>query len=177
MSRRARTDESRADQSRKGEARPPMRSRFSGNLALPESVLKDAKARKMRLHWMATSVYGDEGSASVQLSNRMLRGWTPVAASRYPELIPIVLPGRKLSEVIERGGQILMEKPLHEWQADREELRRENMRDMQAIKWSDAATSDLMPKYEADGGNQVMHRRVVESGGEPSQGGPQFQDE
>jgi hypothetical protein len=173
--RRARGDESRAEQSRKADARPAMRSRFAGNLSLPESVLKDAKARKVRLHWMATSIVGDQGLASTQLGNRMMRAWTPVPATQYPELTTVILPGRQASEIIERGGMVLMEKPLHLWQADREELRRENLKEMQTIKWADQPSTggDLpMPRFDAV--NQTSHRHVVESGG-GNNAGAQFQ--
>lgn len=165
MARRARTDESRVDQSRAAEKRPALKSRFALSLSIPPEVIKDAKARGVRLHWMNRAVLGDEGAASVQLGQRMMRGWTPVPASRYQDMAAPPLPGRPALELIERGGMILMEKNLKDWQADREELRVENMNNVQRIKWIDGAqNADPRMPFTQDANDVSIMRQAPRPG-------------
>lgn len=174
MARRVREAETRSETSRVAEARRPLKNRYSGVLTIPETIRKQFAAKGMGLHWMAEAVYGEPGAASTALQMRMMNGWTPVSASQVPDLMTIPLPGKEPDVIIRRGGQILMQKPLKEIKADREQLRLENMAELRAIKWADAPQTNepAMPRIELANQTGIS---VVET--QKRQSGAAFKDE
>ena len=72
------------------------------------------------------------------MTDRMVRGWAPVPASRHPEMVPPPLPGYEGMEVtvIRRGGLILCEKMTEEVEQVRRDRDLENIEMLQDVAWT-----------------------------------------
>lgn len=83
------------------------------------------------------------------MTDRMIRGWQPVPATRHPEMVPPPLPGYEGTEatVIRRGGLILCEKHTHEVEAAKAVKEAENLEMLQDIAWTGQEDPNL-PRFE-----------------------------
>lgn len=152
--------ETRAVESRAAGKRTMPQTRHVGALYIPEEIRLEAKKRGMVLRWVAETVEGAPRAVNVQ--NRLMNGWQPVMADRYPQLVPPVLPGQQPEQIIRRGGQILVERPIKDHLAERADVDAQNMEDLQQVNWADGPNEPTMPR--ADFGSKVNIERVVSTG-------------
>jgi len=139
----------RATQTRKMESREATErkapgTRYKHKLFIPDEIIAAEKRKGFGVRWIAMTVHNHPLDNNVE--SRLMNGWQPLRADEYPKLLPpIVLPGREAPQIITRGGQILCRKPLVDIEADREEVRRETMDDLQSVNWSnkDNKTKEL----------------------------------
>lgn len=128
---RPRAAEARGMESREAEQRRSVKTGYVGQLYFdPNDIPKG-----MRYRWKAMSVLNQPLDGNIQRA--MMEGWKPVPADRHPLAVPPTIPGRDPStaNIIVRGGQILMERPEKDVRADQEELRRENLRQLESVNW------------------------------------------
>lgn len=166
MAQRPRAGETRDEGKRKAQRRIPLRNRMQGALAIPESIIKEAAGRGMKLHWVAETVRNEPNQNMVQ--SRLMNDWVPVAASKYPELVPPLLPGQQPEQIIRRGGQILCELPIEFWNEDLQERRKESADALRQVNWGDQG--GIAPELRVDEKSSVHIEQVV------TKGDPQFQD-
>jgi hypothetical protein len=95
------------------------------------------------------------------MTDRMVRGWHPVPASRHPEMVPPPLPGYEgiEAQVIRRGGLMLCERPSRDVAYDRNLRDRENLEMLQDVAWTGHADPNL-PRFE-DRDSGVNFERVT----------------
>ena len=93
------------------------------------------------------------------MTDRMIKGWQPVPASRHPEMVPPPLPGYEGMEVsvIRRGGLILCERPTREVEQAKIERDIENMEMLQDVAWTGQADPN-MPRIDE---SQVGFEKVT----------------
>lgn len=80
---------------------------------------ESARPEGFTYQWNAVAVIGNEDIVSRQMASMMRNGWTPVPASRHPELHGFKKPGPEDHIII--GGQMLMERPVEMTEEAREE--------------------------------------------------------
>lgn len=153
--RETRMSESRAS----NQARMPQ-TRHVGMLHIPEQIQREARKRGMILRWIAETVEGSPRAVNVQA--RLMNGWKPVMVDQYPDMATPVLPGQQPEQIIRRGGQILVEKSIKEYQAERAEIDREHLEELRHVNWADGPNDPTMPRE--DFGSRVDVERVVSQG-------------
>lgn len=132
MARSSRMASSRAAESREAGMRKRPETHFQSKLYVP----KDKIPHGMTYSWVRESTLNEPDPDN--MTDRMIRGWQPVPASRHPEMVPPPLPGYEGMEVtvIRRGGLILCECPtadVNERQQDRD---LENIETLQDVAWT-----------------------------------------
>lgn len=152
--------ETRMSESRLSNQKPMPQTRHVGMLYVPEHIQKEAKKRGMILRWIAETVEGSPRAVNVQ--SRLINGWKPVMVDQYPDMQTPVLPGQQPEQIIRRGGQILVEKPIKDYLAERADVDAQNMEDLQQVNWADGPNEPTMPR--ADFGSKVNIERVVSTG-------------
>lgn len=117
-----------------------------------------------RYFWMRESTLGQPDEANV--TKMMMAGWKPVPATRHPELIPPRLPGREdeMTQIIRRGGLILMEKPEAMVQEAERYLRELNLRTVRNIQVTQGGEGlnedDRVKVFENEGSFSHAARQV-----------------
>lgn len=132
MARSSRMASSRAAESREAGMRKRPETHFQSKLYVP----KEKIPANMTYSWVRESTLNEPDPDN--MTDRMIRGWQPVPASRHPEMVPPPLPGYEGMEVsvIRRGGLILCECPtvdVNERNADRD---LENIETLQDVAWT-----------------------------------------
>jgi len=107
MARASRVSQSRAAESRESGMRKRPETHFQSKLYVP----KDKIPSGMTYAWVRESTLNEPDPDN--MTDRMIKGWAPVPASRHPEMVPPPLPGYEGLEVqvIRRGGLMLCECP------------------------------------------------------------------
>lgn len=154
MARQARSTESRGANTRRSDERPPRRTRYQGRTYVNPEVIP----KGMTYSWIAESVLNEPQADNVTM--KLVNGWSPVPASRHPEMVAPPLPGYEGSEatVIRRGGLLLVERPTKDVVADQRELAEENRQIMEGISW---AAPDEAGMVRQDYGSRVDIERVT----------------
>lgn len=94
----------RQDRDARASQRPQLSADRRTRLYIPPEV----KPQDKEWRWVAESVHNAPNDGRVE--SALQDGWTPVDASKYPDLRPPSLPGReKTDNLVRKGGQILME--------------------------------------------------------------------
>lgn len=146
----------RSAQTRRAEEHPMAATRYRGKLYIdPHKVKKGYTYR-----WVRESARNEPDPSNV--TDSQINNWVPVPASLHPELVPPPLPGEedKQSQVIRRGGLILMMKPTHEVAADRRAVLEENMAAIEGIADFTSHADELMPRFNQS--SKVRIEQVVE---------------
>lgn len=146
----------RSAQTRRAEEHPMAATRYRGKLYIdPHKVKKGYTYR-----WVRESARNEPDPSNVTESQ--INDWVPVPASLHPELVPPPLPGEeaKQSQVIRRGGLILMMKPTHLYEAGRQAVREENMQAIEGIADFTSHADELMPRFNQS--SKVRIEQVVE---------------
>lgn len=146
----------RGAQTRRAEEHPMAATRYRGKLYVdPHKVKKGFTYR-----WVRESSRNEPDPSNV--TDAQIGNWQPVPASLHPELVPPALPGEeaKQSQVIRRGGLILMMKPTAEVREDRRAVSRENLENIQGIADFTSHADELMPRF--DRSSKVHIEQVVE---------------
>lgn len=132
MARISRQAGSRAAETREANLRKTPETHYQSKLYVPKSKIPPG----MTYSWVRESTLNEPDPDN--MTDRMIRGWQPVPASRHPEMVPPPLPGYEGMEVtvIRRGGLILCEKPEEEVQQARRDRDLENIEMLQDIAWT-----------------------------------------
>jgi hypothetical protein len=95
------------------------------------------------------------------MTDRMIKGWAPVPASRHPEMVPPPLPGYEglEAQVIRRGGLMLCECPTRDVNDRIEDRDLENIETLQDVAWTGQNDPNL-PRFE-DKDSGVSFERVT----------------
>ena len=155
MARTPRASQTRASDSRESGMRKVPETHYQSKLYVPKHKIPDG----MTYSWVRESTLNEPDPDN--MTDRMVRGWQPVPASRHPEMVPPPLPGYEGMEVsvIRRGGLILCEKFTEEVQQSREDRDMENMEMLQDIAWTGQSDPNL-PRFE-DRDSGVSFERVT----------------
>lgn len=155
MARSSRISQSRAATDRNSEMRKVPETHYQSKLYVPKHKIPDG----MTYSWVRESTLNEPDPDN--MTDRMVRGWQPVPASRHPEMVPPPLPGYEGMEVtvIRRGGLILCEKFTEEVKQAREDRDLENMEMLQDIAWTGQNDPNL-PRFE-DRDSGVSFERVT----------------
>ena len=155
MARTPRVSQTRASDSRESGMRKVPETHYQSKLYVPKHKIPDG----MTYSWVRESTLNEPDPDN--MTDRMVRGWQPVPASRHPEMVPPPLPGYEGMEVsvIRRGGLILCEKFTEEVQQAREDRDMENMEMLQDIAWTGQSDPNL-PRFE-DRDSGVSFERVT----------------
>lgn len=139
MARQSRMAESRAADSREAGLRKRPDTHFQSKLYVP----KDKIPPNMTYAWVRESTLNEPDPDN--MTDRMIRGWQPVPASRHPEMVPPPLPGYEGLEVavIRRGGLILCECPTREVAERQQDRDLENIETLQDVAWTGNADPNL----------------------------------
>jgi hypothetical protein len=131
--------ESRAADSREAGLRKRPDTHFQSKLYVP----KDKIPPNMTYAWVRESTLNEPDPDN--MTDRMIRGWQPVPASRHPEMVPPPLPGYEGLEVavIRRGGLILCECPTREVAERQQDRDLENIETLQDVAWTGNADPNL----------------------------------
>lgn len=134
---------SRTATNREAGQRKTPQTHYQSKLYVPPNRIPDG----MTYSWVRESTLNEPDPDN--MTDRMIRGWQPVPASRHPEMVPPPLPGYEGIEVqvIRRGGLILCERPSSEVDEARFERDRENMEVLQDVAWTGHADPNL-PRFE-----------------------------
>lgn len=123
LSRPNRLSEGRGAASREGQQRRMSLTSDQGILYFPQHLIPKDK----QYMWARHSCVGqpDQGNMTMNQMN----DWTPVPASRHPEIQLPAIPGfeERSDAVIIRGANILMEKPKEWYDADKKLLEKKNI--------------------------------------------------
>lgn len=133
----------RAQQTRNSDTRAAGTRRMPG-MAYRGKLAWDAQkipADKV-YRWVAESIQGVPDPENV--ASRLTNGWTYVPADRHPE-IPLLDP---TSNVIKRGGQVLMERDRSIHEEDLEMIRRENEDILRSTQWTGMDGDPTMPRVD-----------------------------
>lgn len=132
MARISRQAGTRAAASREAGLRKTPETHYQSKLYVPKQKIPSG----MTYSWVRESTLNEPDPDN--MTDRMIRGWQPVPASRHPEMVPPPLPGYEGTEVtvIRRGGLILCEKPEEEVQMARRDRDLENIEMLQDIAWT-----------------------------------------
>lgn len=152
--------ETRMSESRLSNQKHMPQTRHVGMLHIPEPIQREAKKRGMVLRWIAETVEGAPRAVNVQ--GRLMNGWKPVMVDQYPDMATPVLPGQQPEQIIRRGGQILVEKPIKDYLAERADIDAEHMAELSQVNWADGPNDPTMPRQ--DFGSRVDVERVVSQG-------------
>lgn len=155
MPRVSRTAETRTANTREAGARQPPATHYQSKLYVPRHKIPP----NMTYSWVRESTLNEPDPDN--MTDRMVRGWQPVPASRHPDMVPPPLPGYEGVEVsvIRRGGLILCEKPTDEVEHAKRERDRENLEMLQDVAWTGHADPNL-PRFE-DKDSGVAFERVT----------------
>lgn len=139
MARQSRNAVSRAAETREASMRKRPETHFQSKLYVPAEKIP----ANMTYAWVRESTLNEPDPDN--MTDRMIRGWSPVPASRHPEMVPPPLPGYEGLEVsvIRRGGLILCECPtrdVNDRVADRD---LENIETLQDVAWTGNADPNL----------------------------------
>lgn len=156
MARISRQAGSRAAETREANLRKTPETHYQSKLYVPKSKIPPG----MTYSWVRESTLNEPDPDN--MTDRMIRGWQPVPASRHPEMVPPPLPGYEGMEVtvIRRGGLILCEKPEEEVQQARRDRDLENIEMLQDIAWTGQEDPNL-PRFE-DRESSVQIEKIVE---------------
>lgn len=132
MARISRQAGSRAADTREAGQRKAPETHYKSKLYVPKHKIPDG----MTYSWVRESTLNEPDPDN--MTDRMVRGWAPVPASRHPEMVPPPLPGYEGMEVtvIRRGGLILCEKLEEEVQQARRDRDLENIEMLQDVAWT-----------------------------------------
>lgn len=132
MARASRMAQSRAAESREAGLRKRPETHFQSKLYVP----KDKIPANMTYAWVRESTLNEPDPDN--MTDRMIRGWQPVPASRHPEMVPPPLPGYEGMEVqvIRRGGLILCECPTRDVEERNADRDLENIETLQDVAWT-----------------------------------------
>lgn len=132
MARTSRMAQTRAAESREAGLRKRPETHFQSKLYVP----KDKIPHDMTYSWVRESTLNEPDPDN--MTDRMIKGWQPVPASRHPEMVPPPLPGYEGMEVqvIRRGGLILCECPTREVEERIAERDLENIETLQDVAWT-----------------------------------------
>lgn len=148
MVRVSRSGETRANSTRTAEQRAVPETHYQSKLYVPKSQIPDG----MEYAWVRESTLNEPDPDN--MTDRMIRGWTPVPADRHPKMVPPPLPGYEgvTVSVIRRGGLILCEKFAEEVAEARNARDIENMEIMQDIAWTGQEDPNLPRFVDKDSG-------------------------
>ena len=148
----------RSAQTRRADEHPMAATRYRGKLYVDQHKVKKGYTYR----WVRESSRNEADPSNV--TDAQINNWQPVPASLHPEMVPPALPGdeAKQSQVIRRGGLILMMKPTHEVLADRRAVQAENMENLQGIADFTSHADELMPRFNQS--SKVHIEQVVEKG-------------
>lgn len=143
MARASRMAQSRAADTRESGMRKRPETHFQSKLYVP----KDKIPPNMEYAWVRESTLNEPDPDN--MTDRMIRGWQPVPASRHPEMVPPPLPGYEGLEVqvIRRGGLILCECPSREVEDRRQDRDLENIETLQDVAWTGQSDPN-MPRID-----------------------------
>ena len=143
MARSSRMAQSRAAETRETGMRKRPETHFQSKLYVP----KDKIPSNMEYAWVRESTLNEPDPDN--MTDRMIRGWQPVPASRHPEMVPPPLPGYEGLEVqvIRRGGLILCECPSRDVQERRQDRDLENIETLQDVAWTGQSDPN-MPRID-----------------------------
>lgn len=155
MARISRQAGTRAATSREAGMRKAPETHYQSKLYVPRQKIPDG----MTYAWVRESTLNEPDPDN--MTDRMIRGWQPVPASRHPEMVPPPLPGYEGTEVtvIRRGGLILCERFTEDVEYARRERDMENMEMLQDIAWTGQSDPNL-PRFE-DRDSGVSFERVT----------------
>ena len=156
--RKTRATEVRATTERKAQKRTMPPPSYTGRFYID----KDTIPPGMEYRWVAIEVMGQ--TVAEKWNIRSAGGWKPVPRSRHLDRFPYIpMPGSSgdaYKDIIVAGGQILMEIDKEAYEAGREELRRRNLENEEAIAWTGTENFDrATPK--TDFGSRVAIERVT----------------
>ena len=155
MARASRVSQSRAAETRESGARKRPETHFQSKLYVP----KDKIPVGMTYAWVRESTLNEPDPDN--MTDRMIKGWAPVPASRHPEMVPPPLPGYEGMEaqVIRRGGLMLCECPTRDVNDRIEDRDLENIETLQDVAWTGQGDPNL-PRFE-DKDSGVSFERVT----------------
>ena len=132
MARVSRTAQTRTANTRSAEMRPQSQTHYQSKLHIPSNKIPNG----MNYAWVRESTLHEPDPDN--MTDRMIKGWSPVPAERHSEMVPPPLPGYEGMEasVIRRGGLILCERPTREVEMARQERDMENMEVLQDVAWT-----------------------------------------
>ena len=143
MARVSRVAQSRAATTRSSDMRPQSETHFQSKLHVPSNKIPDG----MTYAWVRESTLNEPDPDN--MTDRMVRGWAPVPATRHAEMVPPPLPGHEGMEalVIRRGGLILCERFTEDVEISRQERDIENMEVLQDVAWTGQSDPN-MPRID-----------------------------
>lgn len=155
MARTTRSGTSRASETREAGARKRPETHFQSKLYVPSEKIPDG----VEYAWVRESTLNEPDPDN--MTDRMIRGWSPVPASRHPEMVPPPLPGYEGVEVsvIRRGGLILCECFSQDVADRRHDRDLENIEMLQDVAWTGQSDPNL-PRFE-DRDSGVAFERVT----------------
>ena len=155
MARASRASQSRASESRESGMRKRPETHFQSKLYVP----KDKIPANMTYAWVRESTLNEPDPDN--MTDRMIKGWAPVPASRHPEMVPPPLPGYEGmdAQVIRRGGLMLCECPTRDVNERTEDRDLENIETLQDVAWTGQSDPNL-PRFE-DKDSGVSFERVT----------------
>lgn len=155
MPRQSRAASGRAANNREADMRQPPGTHYQSKLYVPPNKIPSG----MTYSWVRETTLNEPDPDN--MTDRMVRGWQPVPASRHPEMVPPPLPGYEGIEVqvIRRGGLMLCERPSRDVSYDRQVRDRENLEMLQDVAWTGNADPNL-PRFE-DRDSGVNFERVT----------------
>lgn len=155
MARASRASQGRASESRESGMRKRPETHFQSKLYVP----KDKIPADMTYAWVRESTLNEPDPDN--MTDRMIKGWAPVPASRHPEMVPPPLPGYEGMEaqVIRRGGLMLCECPTRDVNDRIEDRDLENIETLQDVAWTGQNDPNL-PRFE-DKDSGVSFERVT----------------
>lgn len=166
MTKETRSTAARGAERRQADVRAPLATRYKGKLGIlgRHEIPKDKVYR-----WVAEAV--DHQPTPENVSERLSVGWRPVPADRHPKATGAVgLDGQMIiSNVIRKGGQILMEMDRRAYERERAELRDDNVDIIKSTRWT-GLDNFGEGTHARDFGSQVGFERttsVRESGFDP----------
>lgn len=155
MARTSRSGSTRASETREATMRKRPETHFQSKLYVPPEKIPG----EMTYSWVRESTLNEPDPDN--MTDRMIRGWQPVPASRHPEMVPPPLPGYEGHEVavIRRGGLILCERPTRDVEEYRRDRDLENIETLQDVAWTGQNDPNL-PRFE-DRDSGVAFERVT----------------
>jgi hypothetical protein len=153
--RRTRVSETRDATTREAGQRQAPVTHYQSKLYVPPQKIPPGKTYS----WVRETTLNEPDPDN--MTDRLVRGWQPVPASRHPEMVPPPLPGNEGLEttVIRRGGLMLCERYTEDVQEDRRAKDRENLEMLQDVAWTGNADPNL-PRFE-DKDSGVAFERVT----------------
>jgi len=132
MARTSRSAQSRTATTRSAGQRSVPQSHYQSKLYVPQAKVPDG----MTYAWVRESTLNEPDPDN--MTDRMIRGWSPVPAARHPEMVPPPLPGYEGMEVsvIRRGGLMLCECPTRDVKERNEDRDLENIETLQDVAWT-----------------------------------------